>query len=78
MIYLDLLGRTAKGEYRMKKIALSLVLMAGISACASYEATEDSTASSVEDAKSIELPEECDPADPDCDHTGAAHKPPPD
>jgi len=52
--------------------------MAGISACASYEATEDSTASSVEDAKSIELPEECDPADPDCDHTGAAHKPPPD
>ena len=60
----------------MKKFALSLVLMAGLSACASYETAEEPVASSAEEAKSVDQPEECDPTDPDCDHNGAAHKPP--
>ena len=66
------------------KSLISVAALAMLAGCATTEATPDAEATVAEDASAAkegevtDLPD-CDPADPDCDHSGGGiFKPPPD
>lgn len=62
----------------MKKTLTLIGALAFLAACATQPATEASPAAEADAAtsKPESAMEDCDPADPDCDHTGTVFRPP--